>query len=241
MIRANTRGRLTAADLQLVILLLSRGSAHRRAYLERRLTTEGPDPLLDAPDLLERLLTVRTMLVPSEALFFYVVVRHSLRKAGVDDRELADYLAALLLDFGQRDRAWRIDWHDDHRHRYLVDILADLESSNGDRRFRVMLHLGNYSLWLAGLFPDYIAARHLRKAGPDVTYYDALGRRGFGMASDHALASEYGLVPVLRTAAERFHSLRGALNGVSDRLLFPNVQTADRVLRQLGGTQPPSA
>jgi len=224
-----------------VILLLSRGSSHRRAYLERRLTTEGPDPLLDAPDLLERLLTVRTMLVPSEALFFYVVVRHSLRKAGVDDRELADYLAALLLDFGQLDRAWRIDWHDDHRHRYLVDILADLESSNGDRRFRVMLHLGNYSLWLAGLFPDYIAARHLRKAGPDVTYYDALGRRGFGMASDHALASEYGLVPVLRTAAERFHSLRGALNGVSDRLLFPNVQTADRVLRQLGGTQPPSA
>jgi len=41
-------------------------------------------------------------------------------------------------------------------------------------------------------------------------------------------------VAVLRTAAERFPSLRGALNGVSDRLLFPNVQSADRVLRQLG-------
>jgi len=234
MIRANMRGRLTAADLQLVLLLLSRGSAHRRAYLERRLEAEGPDPLLDAPDLLERLLTVRTMLVPSEALFLYVVVRHSLRRAGVDDRELADYLAALLLDFGQRDRAWRIDWHDDHQHRYLVDILADLESSNGERRFRVMVHLGNYALWLAGLFPDYIAARHLRKAGPDVSYYDALGRRGFGMASDHTLAGEYGLATVLRTAAERFPSVRGALNGVSDRLLFPTVQTADRGLRQLG-------
>ena len=169
MIRANTRGRLTAADLQLVILLLSRGSAHRRAYLERRLAPEGPDPLLDAPELLERLLTVRTMLVPSEALFFYVLVRHALRSAGVDDRELADYLAALLLDFGQRDRAWRIDWNDDQRHRYLVDILADLEATDGDRRFKVMVHLGNYALWLAGLFPDYIAARHLRKAGPDVT------------------------------------------------------------------------
>ena len=53
MIRANARGRLTAADLQLVILLLSRGSAHRRASLERRLAAEGPDPLLDAPELLE--------------------------------------------------------------------------------------------------------------------------------------------------------------------------------------------
>src|SRR5512134_1614586 len=130
MIRANTRGRLTPADLQLVILLLSRGSAHKRAYIERRLASEGPDALLDAPELLERLLTVRTMLVPSEALFFYVLVRHALRRAGVDDRDLADYLAALLLDFGLRDRAWRVDWNDDQRHRYLVDILADLEASD---------------------------------------------------------------------------------------------------------------
>jgi len=234
MIRANTRGRLSPADLQLVILLLSRGSAHRRVYLERRLAGEGPDPLLDAPDLLERLLTVRTMLVPSEALFFYVLVRHALRGAGVDDRDLADYLAALLLDFGRRDRAWRVDWNDDQRHRYLVDILTDLEASDGARRFKVMVHLGNYALWLAGLFPDYIAARQLRKAGPGVDYYDALGRRGFGMASDHALAGEYGLVAVLRTAAERFPSLRGALNGVSDRVFFPNFSSPDRILRDLG-------
>jgi hypothetical protein len=234
MIRANTRGRLTPADLQLVILLVSRGSAHKRAYIERRLASEGPDALLDAPELLERLLTVRTMLVPSEALFFYVLVRRALCRAGVDDRDLADYLAALLLDFGQRDRAWRVDWNDDQRHRYLVDILADLEATDGARRFKVMVHLGNYALWLAGIFPDYIAARHLRRGGPDVTYYDALGRRGFGLASDHALASEYGLVQVLRTAAERFSSLRGALNGVSDRVFFPGLQTPDRVLRDLG-------
>jgi hypothetical protein len=234
MIRANTRGRLTAADLQLVVLLLSRGSAHKRAYLERRLAAEGPDPLLDSPELLERLLTVRTMLVPSEALFFYVLVRQALRGAGVDDRDLTDYLAALLLDFGQRDRAWRVDWNDDQRHRYLVDILADLESTDGVRRFKVMLHLGNYALWLSGLFPDYIAARHLRKGGPDVTYYDALGRRGFGLASDHVLASEYGLVAVLRAAAERYAAVRGALNGVSDRVIFPGFQSPDRVLRDLG-------
>lgn len=222
MIRANTRGRLTAADLQLVILLLSRGSARRRTDLERRLTSEGPDSLLDAPDLFERLLTVRSMLLPSEALFFYVVVRHALRTAHVDDRELADYMSALLLDFGQRDRAWRVDWNDDQRHRYLVDILTDLEATVGDRKFKVMVHLGNYALWLSGLFPDYIAARRLRKAGPDVSYYEALGSRGFGLASDHALAEEYGLGAVLRTAADRFPVLRSALNGVSDRLLFPS-------------------
>jgi len=136
----------------------------------------------------------------------------------VDDRDLADYLAALLLEFGQRDRAWRVDWNDDQRHRYLVDILTDLEATDGARRFKVMVHLGNYALWLAGLFPDYIAARHLRKGGPDVRYYDALGRRGYGMASDHALAEAYGLEAVLRTAAERYPEVREALNGVSDRV-----------------------
>jgi hypothetical protein len=234
MIRADTRSRLNAADLQLVVLLLSRGSAHRRAALERRLQAEGPDALLDSAELLERLLAVRTVLVPSEALFFYVLVRHTLKRAGIDDRELADYLASMLLDFGRRDRAWRIDWNDDQRHRYLVDILMDLEASEGERRFRVMVHLGNYALWLAGLFPDYIAARHLRKGGPDVAYYDALGRRGFGLASDHALADRYGLDGVLRTAAERFPSVRGALNGLSDRVFFPGTATADRTLRDLG-------
>jgi len=222
MIRANTRGRLTAADLQLVILLLSRGSAHRRVDLERRLRAEGPDSLLDAPELFERLLTVRSMLLPSEALFFYVVVRHALRTSGLNDREVADYLSAVLLEFGQRDRAWRVDWNDDQRHRYLVDILSDLDATVGDRRFKIMVHLGNYALWLSGLFPDYIAARRIRKAGPDVAYYEALGSRGFGLASDHALAEEYGLDTVLRTAAERFPALRTALNAVSDRLLFPS-------------------
>ena len=54
------------------------------------------------------------------------------------------------------------------------------------------------------------------------------------MASDHALAGEYGLVAVLRTAAERFPSVRGALNGVSDRLLFPAHSSPDRILRDLG-------
>jgi hypothetical protein len=179
--------------------------------------------LLDAPDLLERLLTVRSMMMPSEPLFFYILVRHALQRAGLQDRDLADYLAALLLEFGQRDRAFRIGWNDDQRHRYLVDILADLEATEGDRRFRVMVHLGNYALWLTGLFPDYIAARRLRKAGPDVSYYDALGSRGFGLASDHALAARYGLDAVLRTAAERFAALRGALNGVSDRVFFPST------------------
>jgi hypothetical protein len=41
-------------------------------------------------------------------------------------------------------------------------------------------------------------------------------------------------VAVLSTAAERFPCVRGALNGVSDRLLFPTSCSPDRILRELG-------
>ena len=223
MILATLRGRLTAGDLQLVLLLLSQGSASRRAQLERRLEREGPDPLLDQPELPGRLLAVRTVMVPGEALFLYVMIRHSLLGAGLDDRDLADYLATLVLEFGRRDRAHRIAWNDDHSHRYLVDILADLEGTQGERRFRVMVHLGNYALWLAGLFPAYIEARRVRRGGPDLSYYDALGRRGYAMASDHVLADRYHLDGILHTAAARYPVIRGALNDLSHRILFPGV------------------
>jgi hypothetical protein len=220
MIRADTRSRLTAHDLELLVLLLSRGSAVERRRVERRLDVEGPDALLDEPALLERLLAVRSLLVPSDHLFFYVVVRHALCRSGVENRDVADYLASMLIAFGQRDRAWRIDWNDDQRHRYLVDIVQDAEQSSGDRRFKVFAHLGNYALWLAGVFPDYINARRARRGGPDLAYYETLGSRGYGCASDHALADAYGLDEIFRVAAERFPEVRSALNDVSDRVFF---------------------
>lgn len=226
MIRADTRVRLGKADLDLVLLLLSRGSELARRQWERRLAQEGVDALLDAPELPERLLAVRTLLLPSEALLLYVLMRHTLLRAAIHDRELADYLAAMVLDFGRRDRAWRVDWNDDARHHYVVDILADLEQTNEPRRYKVAVHLGNYTLWLAGIFPHYIAARRVRRGGPGLEYYEGMGRRGFGMASDHAWSDELGLSGVFRLAAERFGEVRIALNQLSNTVFFPSIGAA---------------
>jgi hypothetical protein len=81
------------------------------------------------------------------------------------------------------------------------------------------------------LFPDFIAGRRRRRGGPDLPYYDALGRQGFGAAAQHALAERYGVAEIYRAAAERFPAVRHALNRLSDRVLFPNVVTEDRLLR----------
>ena len=60
----------------------------------------------------------------SASLLFYVLVRHALVAEGLTDRILADYLAAMLRDFGVRRRANRIGDHDDHEHAYMVDAGA---------------------------------------------------------------------------------------------------------------------
>jgi len=235
MILANVRGRLRAQDLRVVATALAGGDARRREDYERLLLEEGPDRLLDNPGLLAALLAIRTLIVPSPLLFAYVAVRHTLLAAGVIDRDLADYLAALVLEFGDHDRSTRIRRHDDHTFAYLVDIVGDLTGldDTGERGFLLRAHLGNYSLWLAGLFPDFIEARRSRKGGPDLPYYDELGRQGYQLASEHHLADRYGVAEIYRSAAERFPTLRAAFNRLSDQVFFASATTPDKILRNL--------
>src|SRR2546422_7451778 len=162
-------------------------------------------------------------MVPSPALFAYVAVRHTLRAAGIDDRELADYLAALLLEFGDHDRHIRLGTTDDQTYRYLVDVVAELADLDGagERAFLLHAHLGNYSLWLAGLFPDYVAARRSRAGGPDLPYYDELGRQGYRLAPQPRPAQRFGVAAIYPAAAARFPPPAPALNPPPHRPFFP--------------------
>jgi hypothetical protein len=225
MILANVRGRLREADLRLVVLALAQGRASRTAQYWARAHAEGPDVLLDDPQLLDALLALRSLALPSPQLFAYVAVRHALRRAGVDDRDLADYLAALLLEFGDHDRHVRIGRYDDQTYRYLVDLMSDLadHDAGGERAFLLQVHLGNYALWLAGLFPGRVTAQRARAGGPDLPYYDRLGQHGFRLAAEHALAQRYGVESIYRSAAERFAALRAAFNRLSDEVFFPKL------------------
>ena len=94
-------------------------------------------------------------------------------------------------------------------------------------------HLGNYALWLSGVFPDFIERRHWRRGGPDMAYYEEMGAKGFQLAADHRLAEQNGLAPLYHTAAERFGLLRTALNTVSDTLMFPTAHSPERLMRQV--------
>ncbi len=206
MITADARSRITPNDLDLLASCL--GSASPIGSL---------DAVLDRREVVSFLLNTG-MPGPSPSLLFYVLVRHSLLDVGVEDPTVADYFAAMLREFGYRGRANRVDDVDDQDHRYLVDIVADLSAATGARQFKVSVHLGNYALWMAGIFPERVAAQRLRRGGPGLSYYENMGGRGYAEASEHRLAEQSGLEDVLRTAADRIHDVRVALNRVSAQL-----------------------
>jgi hypothetical protein len=233
LILANVRSRLGREDAQLVVRLVARGSTRALDEAESTLANQGLDPLLDDERLLEGLLQSRQGAHASFALFAYVLVRHALRNAGEDDRVMADYVSSILLHFGLRQRAQQLGDHDDATYDTLASIGEEVDGNDGGRSFLARAHLGNYALWKSGLFPDHIEHRRWRRGGPDLDYFESMGRRGFRLAASHRLAGEHGLTPLFLAAAERFPVLRLALNRVSDRLLFPHVHTPERLMRQV--------
>jgi hypothetical protein len=233
MIVANVRRQLRRDDAQLALRLVGRGSHAEYDRAEAALRDGGFDELLDDPRLLQGLVESGQGVCASYPLFSYVVVRHALRAVGEQDRVLADYVASILLHFGIHNRATRVGDADDESYTALADLSGAVHGPDVRRSFMVRAHLGNYALWLSGLFPDYIEARHWRRGAPDLSYYEEMGRRGFSLAAGHQLAHEHGLAPLFSMAAERFATLRVALNRVSDSHLFPNFHSAGRLMRQV--------
>jgi hypothetical protein len=233
MILADTRHRLTRDDAHLAARLLAAESGDDPHVLESRIADEGIDSILDDPRLPGALLRQPRGAHASFALFTYVLIRQALRRAGEDDRAVADYVSAVVLNFGIRDRAHRIATTDDERYDAIVELCEDLDDPDGRRSFLVRAHLGNYALWLSGIFPDYIEQRRWRRGGPDLEYYEQMGRRGFELAADHRLAEAHGLSGLYSSVAEHFGMLRAALNSVSDTLFFPSVNSPERLMRQV--------
>jgi len=233
MILPNVRASFGRAEASYVIWLLTRGSETERDQLNARLADEGFDAILDDPRTFNALLAHGGFSSASQRLVFYLLVRHALLESSIDDQLLADYIAALLITYGQGRRAFRVD-ADPPEYEYLVDIIHAAEAATGHRAFLLRAHLGEFALWSSGLFPDYITARVQRRGAPGLVYYEELGSTGYRQAADHKDAQKNGLDRVYRQCADDFTELRIALNRIADRHLFPRRGASiERLLRQV--------
>jgi hypothetical protein len=233
MILPTLRASFSRRDALHLVDLLGRRDAELRDAARARLESDGADALLDDPRVRNALLTDPDVTAPP-GVIFYVLVRQALLEEGIDDAPTADFVASVVLAFGRAGRAYRVRDGEDHEYRYLVDIVERLSATPDHEAFFVRSHLGNFSLWLAGLFPDYLEARSRRKGGPPISYYEHMGATGYRAAARSPQAATLGVDKVLDGIGCRFTRVRSALNQVSDRYLWPEGgDPVARLLRSL--------
>jgi len=236
MIQAQARNKLNQDDFQFIVTALRRQGEKDSTILQLLADEEMRDALLDHPRLLEFLFAFRQTTSISPFLYFYVLVRHALREFKIDDRAVADYIANLLAEFGQGHRMHRLDRHAAKEYKYLVDLMAELLDADSEQTFHVQSHLGNYSLFLTGIFPDRVYHRaKYHPPAPDFSYYEQVGSANFQRASQHPVAEKYRLSDILYLLGQQFRQVRLALNHVADSFLHldRNSGATDRVIRRL--------
>ena len=227
MIKPNVRASFGRREAEILVSLSGPAG-------EARLREGGIDALLDDAELVRTFLQRGGISSAPAPLAFYLLVRHAFLARQILDRQLADYTAALLLEFGMAGRAYRIGESQEEEFFYLADILAALEVARGEQEFLLRVHLGNFALWLGGVFPDHITHRVQRRGAPPLSYYDELGAAGFRSAAAMDLSLRHGLGELFLRVSEEFPNLRSALNSLSDALFFPRPKDGiERVLREV--------
>jgi hypothetical protein len=218
LIQPNCRVQFTADDIDFISATLGKQPNDHDVLLQLLAEEETRDMILDDEKLFRALLENRGCLRVSNRLYFYVIVRNVLRKAGIEDRQVADYTAEMLSQYSQTESArCRVPGHGSLD--YFFEMMAALQNADERQAFYIRAHIGNHSLFLSGVFPQRIRYRAEKKGFPDLRYYEQLGRSNFKIASDHRLAERYDLAPIYATLADRFQETRQALNDMSERLV----------------------
>lgn len=219
MIQANCRARFTAADFQFIVRTLARSPNDQVSLVDLLSDAETRDAVLDHPRLVDAILSHAGHLSISSSFYFYVLARHVLRRADITDRKLSDYIGSLLETFSRVNGLRPPHTEEDSGPQYLSDMLIALTHASAEQSFLLRAHVGNYSLFLSGIFHENAQHRSSRRGAPDLEFYEKIGRTNFQLVASHSTARRCELNDVFEKLADRFHDVRLALNRLSDELL----------------------
>jgi hypothetical protein len=218
LIQSNCRAQFAAEDIDFILSVLG-GKIGTAECLIKLLSDEDTrDLILDDEALLHALIERRGCLNVSSRFYFYILVRNVFRKSDIQDRMVADYVAELLAEFVLSERSRCVVPGQANPLDYFFEMMGALNTADDRTSFYIRVHMGNYSLFLSGVFPERIRFRSEARGFPDLKYYEQIGRTQYRVASDHRLAQRYDLTKVLSTLSERFGTTRLALNDIAERL-----------------------
>src|ERR1041385_3044714 len=149
MIQPNCRVQFAAEDVDFILSILGQKIGNAECLIKLLSDEESRDLILDDDALFHALLERRGCLRVSSRFYFYILVRNVFRRSGVEDRGVADYVAEVLAEFAQAERARCVVPGQLNSLDYFFEMLSALQPPDGRPRFFRPPILGIYSLFLS--------------------------------------------------------------------------------------------
>ena len=176
---------------------------------------------------------------PLQQMFVEMVGRHYAEQIGIRDPQIVAYVAHLLAEFCDAEQLFKIR---DAAGRNLSDVGGMLMESDPvfgpapsfDRERQVRKHIGDYTLFLSGMFPESINHFRLRRQRLEnfVDFIKA-GKESYFIVSKFDQFEYARLAPLFGKLAHEFESCVYGLNlvkGDLDEMQHPITRRAKEIV-----------
>lgn len=181
---------------------------------------------------------------PLRQLFGSLAEKVFAEKLGWPDFKVTEYVSTLLVDFTRSDQLYRIKDSRGASVEAVVELLYESEvtheAGSFEREREVHRHIGDFTLFMAGLFPEYL--KRIKSAGliyhkDFLIDYVKTGKRSYRMVAEFGDRpqdmDQHSSPPLFRKLAENFELCvlgLGYIRGDLDRLQDPRYQQVRRLL-----------
>ena len=172
---------------------------------------------------------------PLVRLFASLTEENFAEHLGWPDGEVIGYVTEILTDFVHVDQLYKIRSAQGERVEEVAEMLAEGDLSHRaesvEREREVHRHIGDYTLFMAGLCPEFLRRLKSSKVmiSPDALLdYIQVGKRSYHIVSEFTYGQYEEFAPLFRKLSENFELCVYGLGYVRadlDRLRDPRFQT----------------
>jgi hypothetical protein len=156
--------------------------------------------------------------------FFNHVVERNYEEVGIRAPEVHAYVATLLTEFCEVENLYKIKNADGRPLADVGEMLLESDPIYGpapsfDRERQVRKHIGDYSLFFSGMFPESLNHRRLRRYRLE-SFLDFMkaGKESYYIVSKFEHFEYAKVAPLFRRMSQEFERLVYGLNQVKNEL-----------------------
>jgi hypothetical protein len=150
---------------------------------------------------------------------FRTLTERGLQQSNLRDAEIHHYLSDLLVEFIHTKNLYKLRDESGRRLEHILDMLEKLEVSSPIDRGEIYKHVGDFTLFILGLFPESLSRS---RRCLSLNYYVDQGRRSYMILSE--LDEFRSRVVIFRKLSEQFESCVYSLNWVRQYINDPFYQ-----------------